>query len=159
MKKEAKATDALDLSQAELEYDEFEVESEQPIQEAPILWRYNERQPRKFGVVTKEGLIVGRGATKRIVPPDEVFKLAELGCTNLEIAKWFDMNEDTLVYNFSVYLSQGRESTKQRLRAKQLEVAMSGNPTMLIWLGKNMLGQSDNPQATDEDKILPWSDE
>ena len=33
---------------------------------------------------------------------------------------------------------------RTRLRTKQLEVAMSGNPTMLIWLGKNELGQQDN---------------
>ena len=32
------------------------------------------------------------------------------------------------------------------LRRKQYEVALSGNPSMLIWLGKNVLGQSDQVQ-------------
>ena len=46
-----------------------------------------------------------------------------------------------------------------KLRRKQIEVAMSGNHTMLIWLGKNMLGQSDTPMQDEEVTILPWSDE
>jgi len=46
-----------------------------------------------------------------------------------------------------------------RLRRKQMEVALEGNPTMLIFLGKAMLGQSDNPLNSDDKKILPWSDD
>jgi hypothetical protein len=33
------------------------------------------------------------------------------------------------------------------LRRKQLEKAMGGDSTMLIWLGKNMLGQSDKSEV------------
>jgi hypothetical protein len=29
------------------------------------------------------------------------------------------------------------------LRSKQFELALAGNPTMLIWLGKQVLGQRD----------------
>jgi hypothetical protein len=36
---------------------------------------------------------------------------------------------------------------------------MSGNHTMLIWLGKNMLGQSDSPINEEDQSILPWSDD
>ena len=36
---------------------------------------------------------------------------------------------------------------------------MSGNHTMLIWLGKQMLGQAETPVNTDDNKILPWSDD
>ena len=32
------------------------------------------------------------------------------------------------------------------LRAKQFELAMRGNPTMLVWLGKLELGQTDRQQ-------------
>ena len=47
-----------------------------------------------------------------------------------------------------------------RLRRKQLEVALEdGNPTMLIFLGKAILAQSDNPLNSDDKKILPWSDD
>ena len=34
------------------------------------------------------------------------------------------------------------------LRAKQFELAMLGNPTMLIWLGKQELGQTDRQQLS-----------
>ena len=34
------------------------------------------------------------------------------------------------------------------LRAKQFELAMRGNPTMLVWLGKQELGQSDRQQLS-----------
>ena len=39
------------------------------------------------------------------------------------------------------------------LRRKQYEVAMSGNTSMLIWLGKNILGQRDHVE--NEIKDLP----
>jgi hypothetical protein len=35
---------------------------------------------------------------------------------------------------------------------------MSGNPTMLIFLGKNLLGQSDSPLNASEKTPLPWED-
>jgi hypothetical protein len=30
---------------------------------------------------------------------------------------------------------------------------------MLIWLGKNILGQSDNPTNSDANAPLPWTDD
>lgn len=41
----------------------------------------------------------------------------------------------------------GKETGKASLRGKQFAVAMTGNPTMLIWLGKNMLGQKDQVEV------------
>ena len=40
---------------------------------------------------------------------------------------------------------------KVELRKMQMEMAMNGNPQMLIWLGKQHLGQSDNPISIDEE--------
>lgn len=133
--------------------------SEQPLQDLNRYpaWEYTERKNAKWGEVTKKGLVVGRGAKQRIIPPDEVYKLGELGCTDKEIAEWFMIDENTLRYNFSVFLTKARAAVRRRLRAVQLDVALKGNPTMLIWLGKNMLGQSDSPINTDEDQPLPWS--
>lgn len=110
-------------------------------------------------VITIEvpGRCVGRD--KRPVPAPDVWRLAALGCKDTEIAQWFGIDDNTLRYNFSVELLKGRETLKQSLRRKQLEVAMSGNPTMLIFLGKNLLGQSDSPLTTAEAKILPWVDQ
>lgn len=117
--------------------------------------------PRETGsrpiTIETQGKVVGRG--KKPVPSAEVYKLAMIGCKDIEIADWFGIDSNTLRYNFSVELLKGREALKQSLRRKQIDVAMSGNPTMLIFLGKNLLGQSDNPIASQEAAILPWSDE
>jgi hypothetical protein len=122
-------------------------------------WEYPERRDPKWGEVTKQGLIVGRGKTQRVVPPDEVYKLAAMGCPDREIAEWFDIGESTLRYNFSSYLTKARAHLKQRLRQAQLRTAFDGNPTMLVWLGKNILGQTDNPISSEDSKPLPWSDD
>ena len=45
------------------------------------------------------------------------------------------------------------------LRRKQMEVAMAGTPSMLIWLGKQWLGQSESPMDDETNKILPWTDD
>jgi hypothetical protein len=94
-----------------------------------------------------------------VVPPDEVYKLAELGCTNKEIAEWFMIKEDTLHYNFCDYLTKARAGMKRRLRSVQIATALGGNATLLIWLGKQYLGQSDNPYNSDANDALPWTDE
>lgn len=140
--------------------EEPDLPSEQPEQDLTKYprWEYKERKDPKWGEVTKQGLIVGRGKTQRVVPPDEVWKLAEVGMTDREIAEWFQIKEDTLRYNFAEYLTKGRAGLKRRLRAVQLSTALSGNATLLIWLGKQYLGQSDSPINSDDDKVLPWAD-
>jgi hypothetical protein len=122
-------------------------------------WEYKSRKDPRWGEVTKQGLVVGRGATQRVIPPDEVYKLAEIGCTDREIAEWFIIKEDTLRYNFAEYLTKGRAGMKRRLRAVQLKTALEGNATLLIWLGKNYLGQTDSPINSDENQPLPWTDD
>jgi len=37
-----------------------------------------------------------------------------------------------------------------------LKLAMNGDRSMLIWLGKNILGQSDQPINNDSTTVLPW---
>ena len=118
-----------------------------------------DRKNPKMGTLTKEGLVVGRGNTKTVIPPDEVEKLALLHCTNKEIADFFNIAVKTLEYNFADLIQKARMTTKQRLRRAQLEVALKGNVPMLIWLGKNILGQQDQPIDTDNQQPLPWSDD
>lgn len=116
-----------------------------------------ERKNPKIGEKTVEGFIVGKD--KKIVPPEEVFKLAQIGCKDKEIADWFGIKEDTLRYNFIDQIQKGREALKQTLRRAQIEVALKGNAVMLIWLGKQYLGQSDNGAVGSlEDTPLPWTD-
>lgn len=135
-----------------------ELEAEAPKQEYHEKWEFRPRQNPKWGQVTKDGLIVGRGANRKVVPPDEVWKLAALGCTLEEMSEWFQVKPDTLKYNFADYIAKGRSELKRRLRASQIKVAMSGNATMLIWLGKNILGQSDNPTNNSDNQPLPWNE-
>ena len=113
-------------------------------------------KPKKLVEATITGIAVGRD--KKVIPPQEVYKLAAIGCKNQEIADWFGIDENTMTYNFSEQLTKGRENLKQSLRRAQLSLALSGNAVMLIWLGKNILGQSDNPINSDANAPLPWSD-
>lgn len=46
------------------------------------------------------------------------------------------------------YVDKKKEHWRLRLRQKQREVALEGNPTLLIWLGKQELGQSDKTENT-----------
>lgn len=49
---------------------------------------------------------------------------------------------------FQRAVKEGADLCNKRLRKAQVTAALNGNATMLIWLGKNRLGQSDHP---DED--------
>ena len=111
---------------------------------------------RKTGTKVVEGVVVGRDKT--VIPPEEVFKLASIGCKDTEIASWFGIDGNTLRYNFSVELTKGRLTLNQSLRRAQLQVALNGNPTMLIFLGKVLLGQREDSLETEENKILPWTE-
>lgn len=116
-------------------------------------------KPKDLITVEVTGYEVGRGITKKVVFDEDVFKLAAMGCTNAEIARWFDIDENTLAYNFNTILAKGREQLKQSLRRAQIKLALGGNATMLIWLGKNILGQSDNPVESEANAPLPWTDD
>ena len=122
--------------------------------ENPTTPKRDPNKPRKTGTKTVEGVVVGRDS--KVIPPEEVYKLAAIGCKDREIADWFGIDGNTLRYNFSVELLKGRETLKQSLRRAQLQVALNGNPTMLIFLGKVILGQREDSLDNDENKILPW---
>jgi len=77
------------------------------------------------------------------IKAEQVEALASYGCTNTEIASFFGCSESVIRRRFARYLAKGRNAGKIRLRKKQFEIAMKGNVSMLIWLGKQMLGQKD----------------
>jgi len=114
---------------------------------------------KKLVAVEVYGYEVGRGLRKKVVTPEDVYKLATIGCTDSEIARWFDLSESTLKYNFSEIIAKGREDVKMALRQAQLKLALSGNAVMQIWLGKNLLGQSDNPTNSEVNTPLPWNED
>ena len=45
------------------------------------------------------------------------------------------------------------EQKKKELEDKQWEVAMDGNIQMLIWLGKQYLGQSESPNDVNDNEL------
>ena len=111
----------------------------------------------KTETIESQGIPIGRGTTRAVVDPETVFKLALMGANNIEIAEWYGVTEQTIRYNFSEYLKKARSSLKIKLRRAQLKVAIENeNPTMLIWLGKQMLGQSETVISEDSEKVLPW---
>ena len=80
---------------------------------------------------------------KLLINEDQVHKLAAINCTMEEIAAVLDCSVDTLERRFAEIIKKGRDSGKMSLRRKQFEVALGGNVGMLIWLGKQLLGQKD----------------
>lgn len=72
-----------------------------------------------------------------------VEKMASWGCKTNEIADWFNCSPETISGRFSVELLKGRTNLKTNLRQWQISVAQAKNVTMLIWLGKQLLGQQD----------------
>jgi hypothetical protein len=111
----------------------------------------------KYGEKTVRGRVIGRAKT--VIPEEQVLELSKLHCTSKEMAEFFDVPLSTFTDNFRDIITKGRLETKQRLRAAQLKLALNGDRTMLIWLGKNILGQMDQPINTTEDKVLPWLEE
>ena len=79
---------------------------------------------------------------------EQVEKLAGLGCTNIEIASFFGCDESLIRKSYSEYIAKGRDSGKIRLRQYQWASAKKGNVVMLIWLGKQILGQTDKQEIT-----------
>ena len=80
---------------------------------------------------------------KKDIDPETVRKLAAIECSYAEIAAVLGCDPSTLTRRFAQVIEKGREEGKASLKRKQFEVAMGGNPTMLIWLGKQRLGQKD----------------
>lgn len=116
-------------------------------------------KPKKLKQGTYMGIEVGRGDNKKIIDPLEVEKLASIGLKNSEISEYLEIDDSTLTYNFKRNLIKGRHNLKVSLRQAQIKYALEGSNALLIWLGKNILGQSDTPNTNDANQILPYTDD
>lgn len=85
--------------------------------------------------------------------------LCQIMCTQEEIGHIIDCDVETLQaacrrdkkMDFSAYYKKKSAPGKMSLRRKQFEMALvHGNITMLIWLGKQQLGQSEKIENTEE---------
>lgn len=104
---------------------------------------------------TKKGKHPG-GRPKSIIDQEQFEELCHIQCTETEIcavlkcddktlAKWCD---ETYGKSFSEVFREKREGGKASLRRMQWKMA-EVNPTMAIFLGKNMLAQRDKPKEED----------
>ena len=96
---------------------------------------------------------------------DEIEKLYTIDCTDQDIADHLGISRKTVQRRkkndkkWQKAMRYGYAKGNRSLRAKQYQVALSGNTTMLVWLGKNRLGQTDkqefNHQEVDNNAFVP----
>ena len=86
-------------------------------------------------------------------------KICRLNCTMPEIAAFFDIPLRTLEDKYTNdeavrrSIDKGRNQGKLSLRRKQLQILdETNNPTMAIWLGKQLLGQREKHDVVTEDR-------
>jgi len=83
------------------------------------------------------------------IDPDRITKWATVGWRWMDIAAELEIDDRTLRRRRAVNpaldraYQKGLSKMRRSLRSKQFQLAMEGSITMLIWLGKNELGQSD----------------
>jgi len=97
--------------------------------------------------------------------------LCQIFCTLEEIVSVLGISEDTLEracvrehhMRFADFRKKHSASGRMSLRRDQYQAAKRGNTTMLIWLGKQHLGQRDKIERDDtvrfSQPIEEWTDE
>ena len=98
------------------------------------------------------------GRPKFVIDYKKLDAMCAIQCTGEECAAILDADYDTLNRTlkndgnggFTDYFKQKSANGKMSLRRKQYDLANSGNPTMLIWLGKQWLGQAEKSEVTTE---------
>lgn len=92
------------------------------------------------------------GAPTAEINLEIVANAAGIGCTVDEIAALLGIGRNTFydhrARNPAVdeAIERGRSTGQATLRRNQWNAAAKGNPAMLIWLGKQMLGQKDRTE-------------
>ena len=89
-----------------------------------------------------------------------VDSLCEIQCTATEIASVTKISIDTYLRRskelhnctFAEYIKKQSEVGKASLRRMQWKKANEGNATMLIWLGKQILGQKEPKQQEEPNR-------
>lgn len=90
-------------------------------------------------------------------------KLCAMQATLNEIAGWFRCSTDTIEraverehgVGFADYFAEKRGAGKVALRRAQFDAACAGNATMLVWLGKQWLGQTDTQRIEHSGDAIP----
>ena len=94
------------------------------------------------------------GRPRLAIDPQIVQRAASIGCNPGEIAAVCNVSERTFTDRMkdtpalAEAYSHGQREGRATLRRLQWQSAVKGNVTMQIWLGKNMLGQTDKQELT-----------
>ena len=78
----------------------------------------------------------------------ELEKLCSLQCIDEELAAWFGVSVKTIANRrkqprFSEIMQRGKAKGRISVRRAQMRLLESGNATMGVWLGKQLLAQRD----------------
>ena len=148
----------------------------------------SDEEPKHYGNKSKQvaaGTIVNpngdltpmqamHAARTKVLEPEQVFNVARFGMTMVEAAAVLGMHETTFrrklqqIEELSHAWVSGQANMHHQLRQAQYKTAVDDrNPTMLIWLGKQYLGQKDKdavqPKITVDTKdttiSIRWDDE
>ncbi len=94
---------------------------------------------------------------------ERVDEMLEAGCLGTEIAPFFNMHHETFYdrvakkfgIGFTEYMQQKRSKGDSLIRESQFKKAIKKlDNTMLIWLGKQRLGQRENLESNQESPLL-----
>ena len=102
-----------------------------------------------------------QAATAKIKDIDKelVWRLASMMCTIKEIANVIGITETQVNRKFGDLIEKGRSEGRKALRRAQFDKAViDRDPRMLIFLGKQYLGQKDNPEDKESTQPLPWQE-
>jgi len=94
------------------------------------------------------------GRPKAEIDLEMVRNAAKIGCTLNEIAAVMGISRSTMYKHMGenpdiqIAIDEGRDMGCGTLRRYQWHKAEAGSDTMLIWLGKNMLGQKDKTELS-----------
>lgn len=80
--------------------------------------------------------------------------LASIGCTQDEIAAVCNCTARTLRTRAADQMAVGHEKMKVSLRRWQYAKAKDGNVAMLIWLGKQYLGQTERQETKLTEEVV-----
>lgn len=97
------------------------------------------------------------GRPEKVIDWDRVDSLLIAGCLGTEVASYFDMHPNTFYDKvlekkgicFTEYSAKKKQTGESLLReqqyAKAIGASKEGDNTLLIWLGKQRLNQSETP--------------
>ena len=112
----------------------------------------------------------GKNATGRpetMIDVAKFKKLCQLQCTQSEVAGFFDCREDTITnwcnrtfdLSFSDCNKRYGSEPLISMRRKQINMAIAGDKTMLVWCGKQYLGQKEKAETITHKTVIVEHDD